>query len=91
MFERQRTELGLDTPRVWRRMIGFIAAIVAYATIARIAGGGDSGSFAALALGLAGCVLWDRRQQRRRERLIQRFADRLGLTYIGSALPKSFR
>jgi len=90
MFEQHKTELGFDG----RRLFLLIAAAVLLLSIACLIATRNGGSdhFFMWAFGLAMAVAIVRQLLRDAERTkeIRELALRLGITYVGAALPKSF-
>jgi hypothetical protein len=84
MFEQSQVGLGLDLARMWQRwLLGllFVACLIATASFSPLY---------IMGVAFAGLIIWDTLRQRARTQEVRQLAQRMGFTYIGSAVPRSF-
>ena len=89
MFELHRTELDLDLSRFWRGLVAVVLVLVLAVLIARVTGGHDTWSYF-LATGFVALIVRSVLRERARVKEIRDFTTRIGLSYLGGSLPKSF-
>jgi hypothetical protein len=90
MFEQQRTEFGLPVLRLLAGLLAIALLIGVVEALAKYTALRDIASLSVVGAVFAFLIFRDVLQQRARARQIREFAHRMGLLYIGAALPKSF-
>ncbi len=83
MFEQQKTELGLNVPRVCAVSLLTVAALVCFLLH-------GTAFFVLSGIGFAIMIVREVLNDRQRMRAIRQLAEKNGFTYLGSALPVGF-
>lgn len=87
MFAQSKTELGLDTARLWRCVIcGVIILGIALAVWAAL---GDEVFAGIIGAGVVSLIVWDALRQRKRTEALRAMAVRRGFVYLGKVLPRA--